>query len=76
MAEFYTIGHSNRPLEEFIRLLREAGVDLVVDLLAAGEAVTHIMGEGKLEPAQLTEAAVIGRDSVITYPSPQGHLLL
>ena len=45
-------------------------------LLAAGETVTHIMGEGKLEPAQLTEAAIIGQDGVITYPAAQGHLLL
>ncbi len=182
MAQLYTIGHSNRPLDEFIRLLQGAGVDLVIDvrtipksrhnpqfnadalehalkgagigykripelgglrsrrkdqgpslngfwenenfrnyadytatpafdtglhelrclgearkcaimcaealwwrchrriitdyLLAAGETVIHIMGEGKLEPAQLTEAAVIGRNGVITYPSAQGHLLL
>ncbi|HWJ18711.1 MAG TPA: DUF488 domain-containing protein [Geobacterales bacterium] len=182
MAQFFTIGHSNRPLGEFIRLLGEAGVGLVIDvrtipksrhnpqfnaealeqalpavgiaykripelgglrsrrkdqgpspngfwenenfrnyadytatpdfraglhklqalgetrscaimcaeavwwrchrriitdyLLSAGESVTHIMGEGKLEPAQLTEAAIIGQDGVITYPAAQGHLLL
>jgi uncharacterized protein (DUF488 family) len=180
VAEFYTVGHSNRPSTEFIRLLQEARVDLVIDvrtipksrhnpqfnadaledalqrvaigykripelgglrsrrkdqgpspngfwenenfrnyadytvspdfkagllelrrrgeahncaimcaealwwrchrriitdyLVAAGETVTHIMGDGKLEPAQITEAAVIGRDGVITYPAAQGHL--
>ena len=182
MAQFYTIGHSNRPLTEFIRLLEETGVNLLSDvrtipksrhnpqfnadalehalhgvgigykripelgglrsrrkdqgpspngfwenenfrnyadytatpafraglqdlrrlgeahtcsimcaeavwwrchrriitdyLLAAGETVTHIMGEDKLEPAQLTEAAIIRQDGVITYPAAQGHLLL
>ena len=182
MAQFYTIGHSSRPLGEFIRLLEEAGVDLLIDvrtipksrhnpqfnadaleqalravgiaykripelgglrsgrkdqspspngfwenenfrnyadytaalafraglrdlqalgqthacaimcaeavwwrchrriitdyLLAAGDSVIHIMGEGKVEPAQLTEAAIIGQDGVITYPAAQGHLPL
>jgi uncharacterized protein (DUF488 family) len=182
LARFYTIGHSNRPLDEFIRLLQEAGVNLLVDvrtipksrhnlqfngdalehalrgvgigykripelgglrsrrkdqgsspngfwenesfrnyadytatpafhagllelrrlgeaqacaimcaeavwwrchrriitdyLLAAGEAVTHVMGGGKSEPAQLTEAAIIGGNGVITYPAAQGRLLL
>ena len=181
MAHFYTIGHSNRPSPELIRLLQEAGIDLLVDvrtipksrhnpqynadalehalqadgigykrlpelgglrsrrkdegpspngfwenenfrnyadytatpafkaglqqlrrlgethtcaimcaeavwwrchrriiadyLLAAGETVVHIMGEGKVEPAQLTNSAVIGPDGVITYPPPQGLLL-
>ena len=32
MARFYTIGHSNRPLDEFIRLLQEAGVNLLIDV--------------------------------------------
>ena len=182
MAQFYTIGHSNRPSGEFIRLLEEVGADLLIDvrtipksrhnlqfnadeleqalgavgiaykrvpelgglrsrrkdqgpspngfwesenfrnyadytatpafkaglrdlqalgqthacavmcaeavwwrchrriitdyLLAAGDSVTNILGEGKVEPAQLTEAAIIGQDGVITYPAAQGHLLL
>jgi uncharacterized protein (DUF488 family) len=29
---FYTIGHSIRPIEEFVAILREAGVTLVVDV--------------------------------------------
>ena len=182
LARFYTIGHSNQPLDEFMRLLQEAGVNLLIDvrtipksrhnpqfnadplehalpgvgigykripelgglrsrrkdqgpspngfwenenfrnyadytatsafhagllelrrlgeaqtcaimcaeavwwrchrriitdyLLAAGEAVIHIMGKGKSEPAQLTEAAIIGGNGIITYPAAQGHLLL
>ena len=182
MVEFYTIGHSNRPLDAFIRLLRDAGADLAIDvrtipksrhnphfneetleralaeaaigyrripdlgglrsrskdqgpspngfwenenfrnyadytatqafrsglaelrqlgrnhrcaimcaeavwwrchrqiiadyLLAAGESVTHIMGEGRAEPARLNEAAAISPDGAITYPAAQGRLLL
>lgn len=29
---FYTVGHSNRPLEEFLDILGAAGIDLVVDV--------------------------------------------
>lgn len=182
MATFYTIGHSNRQIAEFINLLRESGVDMVIDVrtiprsrhnpqfnadtiaaslkndgieyrripdlgglrsapkdkapspngfwendsfrnyadytatpafkiglaelrqlgrshvcavmcaeavwwrchrsiiadyvIAAGETVVHIMGEGKLEPAHLTEAAMPGEDGIITYPGPQGQLPL
>jgi uncharacterized protein (DUF488 family) len=45
-------------------------------LLAAGETVIHILGEGHLEPARITEAAVTNSDGVITYPAAQGTLLL
>ncbi len=43
-------------------------------LLAAGETVTHILGEGKLEPARLNEAASLSPDGVITYAAAQGQL--
>lgn len=181
MAEFYTIGHSNRALSEFIRLLKEAGLTHLADvrsipksrynpqynadvlrvtlpeqgirytpmpalgglrpkstegpsanafwtdekfrnyadyatspefrralaelrrlgaanpfaimcaeanwrhchrqiiadyLLGCGDSVTHIMGEGRLEPGRLTSAALVDRDGVITYPAAQGDLLL
>jgi uncharacterized protein (DUF488 family) len=32
MATIYTIGHTKKDLERFIRLLQEAGVDIVVDI--------------------------------------------
>jgi uncharacterized protein (DUF488 family) len=48
---------------------------IIVDyLLAAGETAIHIMGEGKREPAQMTEAAVVGADGVIAYPPAQPSL--
>ena len=51
----YTIGHGNRPLEEFIGLLREAGIECLVDVRAypasrrhpqfAREALERSLGE-------------------------------
>lgn len=38
---FYTIGHSTRPIEEFIALLREAGVTLVVDVRTVPRSRTN-----------------------------------
>lgn len=43
-------------------------------LIAAGKAVFHIMGEGHVEPAQLTPGAVIRGDGAVVYPAPQGSL--
>jgi uncharacterized protein (DUF488 family) len=37
-------------------------------LLAAGETVLHIMGPGKVEPAQMTEGAWLDGSGVVTYP--------
>lgn len=37
-------------------------------LLARGEAVLHIMGEGRIEPARLTPAAVLQLDGTLLYP--------
>lgn len=34
MATFYTVGHGNRPLDEFIGLLLEAGVKAAIDVRA------------------------------------------
>ena len=37
-------------------------------LLAGGEAVCHLMGSGRVEPAQLSAGAVVG-DGAVTYPA-------
>jgi uncharacterized protein (DUF488 family) len=37
-------------------------------LLAAGETVLHILGQGRIEPARLTEAARPAPDMSLTYP--------
>ena len=38
-------------------------------LIAAGESVFHIMGEGRLEPAHLTPGAVVEADGTVVYPA-------
>ncbi|MGX1103769.1 MULTISPECIES: DUF488 domain-containing protein [Bradyrhizobium] len=38
-------------------------------LIASGETVVHIMGEGRLEPARLTEGAVVQGDGTVVYPA-------
>lgn len=43
---------------------------LVADnLIARGEAVFHIMGKGRIEPAKLSQGAVVRLDGSIIYPS-------
>ncbi|MFL6799451.1 MAG: DUF488 family protein [Xanthobacteraceae bacterium] len=47
---------------------------LIADyLLVSGESVLHIMGEGRLEPAQLTPGAQRQADGSVTYPSIPAH---
>ena len=38
-------------------------------LLAAGETVFHILGQDRIEPARLTDAARPGSDNSLTYPA-------
>ena len=43
-------------------------------LLARGESVLHIMGEGRIEPARLTPGAMLQPDETLIYPAPaHGH---
>lgn len=44
-------------------------------LIAAGEAVFHIMEHGRTEPARLTQGAVVRADGKVVYPAadpPEG----
>jgi uncharacterized protein (DUF488 family) len=38
-------------------------------LIASGETVIHIMGQGRLEAARLTEGAVVQGDGTVIYPA-------
>ncbi|MGY4318142.1 DUF488 domain-containing protein [Bradyrhizobium sp. JR3.5] len=38
-------------------------------LIASGETVVHLMGEGRQEPARLTEGAVVQGDGTVVYPA-------
>jgi uncharacterized protein (DUF488 family) len=40
-------------------------------LIARGETVLHIMGQDRLEPARLTEGAVIEPGATVVYPAAQ-----
>jgi uncharacterized protein (DUF488 family) len=40
-------------------------------LIACGETVFHIMGQGRLEPARLTQGAVVQADGTVVYPAPK-----
>ena len=44
-------------------------------LVAAGEAVTHILAPGKTEPASLTRGAEPQGEGAILYPAAQGLLI-
>ena len=45
-------------------------------LLAAGDDVRHIRGDGAVEPATLTPGAVVEAPDRILYPPAQGSLAL
>lgn len=38
-------------------------------LIASGQTVFHIMGQGRIEPARLTSGAVIRPDGTVVYPA-------
>jgi uncharacterized protein (DUF488 family) len=38
-------------------------------LIAAGESVFHILGEGHVDPARITPAAKLSRDGSLLYPA-------
>lgn len=80
---FYTIGHSTRTIAEFVDLLRECTVDLVVDVRSIPRSRTNPQFNGDSLPARLApwqigyeHIAELGglrgrkRDAV---PSPNGY---
>jgi hypothetical protein len=54
----FTIGHSPRTIDEFLALLGRRNI--ADHLLVAGEAVFHILGPVRVEPARLTPAVADG----------------
>jgi uncharacterized protein (DUF488 family) len=45
-------------------------------LIAAGEAVFHILGPGRIEQARMTEAAKREPDRTLTYPADTARLII
>ena len=80
MAEFFTIGHSSRSIEEFLSSLRSHGVDLVVDVRRFpgsernpqfdAEALAETLGGHGIEYRHLE--ALGGRRSSPLTDSPNG----
>ena len=54
----FTIGHSTRSVDELIALLREAGVDLLVDVRSIPRSRTNPQFNTDALPAPLTEAGI------------------
>lgn len=57
-ASFTTIGHSNRSLEEFIGLLRAAGVELLVDVRAFPRSRSHPVFNIERLPGELAKGGI------------------
>jgi uncharacterized protein (DUF488 family) len=77
LAELRDLAHEHRPAvmcaeAVWWRCHRRIITDY---LLAAGDDVRHIMGEGKIEPASLTLGAEPRPDGTIVYPPAQGLLI-
>jgi uncharacterized protein (DUF488 family) len=42
-------------------------------LIAAGESVFHIVASRRIEPARMTESAIVHPDGTVTYPAMHGN---
>jgi uncharacterized protein (DUF488 family) len=51
--DYYTIGHSTRPLEEFVEMLRHGAVDLVVDVRTIPRSRTNPLYNREALPRNL-----------------------
>ncbi len=58
MTTFYTIGHSNRPIGEFILLLQQAQVDLAVDVRTIPKSRHNPQFNADVLPASLQGAGI------------------
>ena len=54
----YTIGHSTRPIDEFVRLLQTAGVTLVIDVRSIRRSRTNPQYNADILPGSLAELGI------------------
>ena len=54
----YTIGHSNRPIEEFLELLTANGIELVVDIRKMPKSRSNLQFEGSALQQSLQQAGI------------------
>jgi uncharacterized protein (DUF488 family) len=57
-AQFTTIGHSNRSLDEFVDMLREARVDLLIDVRSFPRSRTNPVFNIDQLPADLEKVQI------------------
>lgn len=69
---FFTIGHSTRPLDTFVGLLKEAGVSRVVDVRTIARSRTNPQYNGETLPASLAVFG-IGYEHVAALGGLRGH---
>jgi uncharacterized protein (DUF488 family) len=71
LAELRKLGHARRCAIMCAEVLWwRCHRRIITDyLLAADVAVTHILSEGHLEPARMTESAVVHPNGTISYPA-------
>jgi len=61
MPTIFTIGHSTRTIAEFVALLRQAAVDLLIDVRSVPRSRTNPQFNADALPEALTEAAIAYR---------------
>jgi uncharacterized protein (DUF488 family) len=61
MPTIFTIGHSTRPITEFLTLLQEVGVDLLVDVRSIPRSRTNPQFNADALPGALAEAGIAYR---------------
>lgn len=68
----FTIGHSTRPLPEFVALLRESGVDMIADVRSVPRSRTNPQYNRDTLPGSLAEAG-IGYEHIAKLGGLRGH---
>jgi uncharacterized protein (DUF488 family) len=58
MHPFFTIGHSTRPIEAFIGLLKDSAIELVVDVRTVPRSRTNPQYNADALPASLLESGI------------------
>jgi uncharacterized protein (DUF488 family) len=61
MRTIFTIGHSTRPIAEFVALLRQIAVDLLIDVRSVPRSRTNPQFNADALPAELREAGIAYR---------------
>lgn len=69
---FFTIGHSTRPIAEFVDLLQNAGVRFVVDVRTVPRSRTNPQYNADVLPASLAKSR-IGYEHVAALGGLRGH---